>query len=245
MSVYVMSDVHGCKDRFCEMLQCIGFQAEDTLYVLGDVIDRGTDGIALLQQIRSTSNMILFMGNHEHMMLEAYDAYAQLKKGYHVREAMTIIIRWEYNHNTFTREACSKLSKAEKKDLLDYLRLLPLAYPDVKVAGRHYYLAHANWHPQFMSEPFGIRECNEQGIDPSHFIWERIDHSAPLPKDRTLIFGHTVTSYYHPATPCEIYAYPSSLTKAKMIAIDCGCSSSAIQGRLACIRLDDMEVYYV
>ena len=39
MSVYVMSDVHGCKDRFCEMLQCIGFQAEDTLYVLGDVID--------------------------------------------------------------------------------------------------------------------------------------------------------------------------------------------------------------
>lgn len=240
-----MSDIHGCRDRFHAMLAHIDFKKNDTLYILGDVIDRGADGIALLQEIRAAANMILLMGNHEHMMLEAYDAYEQLKQGQNVKDAMTKITRWEYNHNTPTREAFSKLSKQEKNDLLEDLRHLPLAYPDVEVNGRHYYLVHANWHPQFMDEPFDLSACIKQGVDPSQLIWERIDVLAPLPKDRMLIFGHTVTLFYNRITPCEIYAHPAPLSQARMIAIDCGCSSAAPWGRLACIRLDDLEVFYV
>lgn len=39
MAVYVMSDVHGLKDRYDRMMEKI--HEEDTLYILGDVIDRG------------------------------------------------------------------------------------------------------------------------------------------------------------------------------------------------------------
>ena len=37
---YVMSDLHGCYDKYVQMLEKIGFGDGDTLYILGDVIDR-------------------------------------------------------------------------------------------------------------------------------------------------------------------------------------------------------------
>lgn len=41
MAHYVMSDIHGEADRFHAMLEKIHFSDDDTLYILGDVIDRG------------------------------------------------------------------------------------------------------------------------------------------------------------------------------------------------------------
>ena len=43
MSIYCISDIHGKRDAFYEMLKKINFKEEDHLYVLGDVIDRGKD----------------------------------------------------------------------------------------------------------------------------------------------------------------------------------------------------------
>lgn len=43
--IYVMSDIHGQKRRFDSVMKQINLQPEDTLYVLGDVIDRNPDGI--------------------------------------------------------------------------------------------------------------------------------------------------------------------------------------------------------
>lgn len=49
--IYVMSDLHGDFNKFTSMLNLIKFKQEDTLYVLGDVIDRGYKGIEILQHI--------------------------------------------------------------------------------------------------------------------------------------------------------------------------------------------------
>ena len=38
--IYVLSDIHGNQRRFASILGQIHLQPEDTLYVLGDVIDR-------------------------------------------------------------------------------------------------------------------------------------------------------------------------------------------------------------
>ena len=40
---YVMSDIHGMSHLLEEMLEKIRFSAEDRLYILGDMIDRGPD----------------------------------------------------------------------------------------------------------------------------------------------------------------------------------------------------------
>ena len=49
----------------------INLQPEDTLYVLGDVIDRNPDGIKILRQIMAMPNAKMLLGNHELMMMNA------------------------------------------------------------------------------------------------------------------------------------------------------------------------------
>ena len=48
--IYVMSDIHGRKDRFEDVLEQINLQENDVLYILGDVIDRNPSGVSLLWQ---------------------------------------------------------------------------------------------------------------------------------------------------------------------------------------------------
>ena len=43
MAHYVVSDIHGEDDRFHKMLKLIRFSKQDTLYILGDVVDRGAE----------------------------------------------------------------------------------------------------------------------------------------------------------------------------------------------------------
>ena len=38
---YVISDIHGCYDKYTAMLAKINFNDSNILYVLGDVVDRG------------------------------------------------------------------------------------------------------------------------------------------------------------------------------------------------------------
>lgn len=45
--IYVMSDIHGSRRRFDAVMEQIKLTDEDTLYILGDVIDRGEHGVEL------------------------------------------------------------------------------------------------------------------------------------------------------------------------------------------------------
>ena len=67
--IYVMSDIHGNSKRFDSILAQINLQPEDTLYILGDVVDRYPDGIAILQRIMKMPNVQMLLGNHEYMLL--------------------------------------------------------------------------------------------------------------------------------------------------------------------------------
>ena len=68
--IYCVSDIHGELDKFERLLDLIQFSDADHLYVIGDVIDRGTGGIDLLEQIMEASNMTMLLGNHEQMCLD-------------------------------------------------------------------------------------------------------------------------------------------------------------------------------
>ena len=49
----------------------ISLQPEDTLYVLGDVVDRYPDGLRILRKLMAMPNVRMLLGNHEYMMLDA------------------------------------------------------------------------------------------------------------------------------------------------------------------------------
>ena len=67
---YVLSDIHGNLQRFESIMTQINLQTNDTLYVLGDVIDRYAGGIKILRQIMRMPNAEMLIGNHEYMMLQ-------------------------------------------------------------------------------------------------------------------------------------------------------------------------------
>ena len=68
--VYCISDIHGEIDKFHAMLELIRFSETDTLYVLGDVIDRYPGGVDILLEIMQSKNIIMIKGNHEQMMYD-------------------------------------------------------------------------------------------------------------------------------------------------------------------------------
>ena len=70
-AVYAVSDLHGQYKTFTKGLKMIGFSDSDMLYVIGDAIDRGTDGIRILEYIKKHENMDLILGNHEFLMLNS------------------------------------------------------------------------------------------------------------------------------------------------------------------------------
>ena len=42
---YVVSDIHGCDKKYFRLLETLHFSDNDTLYILGDVTDRGSGGL--------------------------------------------------------------------------------------------------------------------------------------------------------------------------------------------------------
>ena len=46
--IYAVSDLHGCYEKYRNMLETIQFRETDTLYILGDVVDRGDGGMKIL-----------------------------------------------------------------------------------------------------------------------------------------------------------------------------------------------------
>ena len=52
--IYVMGDIHGCKKAYLEAIEKIKLSQYDTLYVLGDVVDKGNEGIEILQDMMIT-----------------------------------------------------------------------------------------------------------------------------------------------------------------------------------------------
>ena len=68
---YVVSDIHGCYDKYKKLLERIDLSENDTLYVLGDMIDRGPEGFKILLDMAQRPNVVGLMGNHEAMAVDA------------------------------------------------------------------------------------------------------------------------------------------------------------------------------
>lgn len=69
---YVISDIHGEYDLFFRLLRKIGFSPRDTLYVCGDIIEKGDCSVKLAKLISRMPNVRCIAGNHEHMFLKYY-----------------------------------------------------------------------------------------------------------------------------------------------------------------------------
>lgn len=235
--IYVMSDIHGNMRRFNSIMEQIKLKPEDTLYILGDVIDRYPDGIKILRKIMAMPNAKMLLGNHEFMMLqslgEAYDDYP-----FFDGDPANRFRRWYANGGEVTHIYWKRIRKNLREEIAAYLKSLPLNY-DITVNNIPYKLVHGA--PLDAYETFAEFFRNE-----AHFaVWKRWRVFDQLPCGYILVFGHTPTDHYQPNNPMEIWKY------RHLIGIDCGGGypedaedEYCCRGRLACLRLDDMQVFY-
>ena len=83
--IYAVSDLHGCYEPYQKLLDRLCLRADDTLYVLGDVIDRGPDGFQILLDMASRPNVVGLMGNHEAMAIDAISSLMRCAVGHGAR----------------------------------------------------------------------------------------------------------------------------------------------------------------
>lgn len=74
--IFVITDIHGCSKSFKHLVQqVINLRKEDSLYLLGDYVDRGPDSKGVLDFIWELKeqgfNVFPLRGNHEQFMLNA------------------------------------------------------------------------------------------------------------------------------------------------------------------------------
>ena len=231
--IYVMSDIHGNLERFNSVMSQINLQPEDTLYILGDVVDRFPDGIRILRRLMLMPNVKMLIGNHEYMMLNALsepiDNMSSIAVDYDYNMAL-----WYGNGGYVTHRYLKRINKTLRKEIFDYLLSLPLNY-DIDVNGMKYKLAHAA--PIDLYDEFGRGYRDEREFT----VWYRFHSCEELPDDYTLVYGHTPTLYVQDVDPTEIWYGQNR------ICIDCGAgydSDLRCHTRLACLRLDDYKEFY-
>lgn len=237
--IYVMSDIHGNMRRFNSIMEQIQLQPEDTLYVLGDVIDRHPDGIRILRKLMKMPNVKMLLGNHEYMMLRAlgrpFDTYETVE-GLEQAEATRL---WYRNGGKVTHDYWKRIRKETREEIIQYLHSLYLNL-DVEIGGKKYKLVHASPLEEY-------EEFKQFYKDPTHFaVWKRWRRFDQLHGDYTLIFGHTPTLDFNLVAPMRIWH------ETDRIGIDCGSGFPEEKdwegyykyGNLACLRLDDMKEFY-
>lgn len=235
---YVMSDIHGHYDKYREMLETIEFAADDTLYVLGDVLDRGSDGFKTLLDMTARPNVIGLLGNHE---LLAAAVLPSLLRTMCQGEEQPLsepeqeqMQEWIQNGGKASILQFLQLGGEEMETVCEYLPELS-AYEEVTVERRKFVLVHAG-----LEHFSAARPLEEYGLE--DFLFCRPDPETAYFPDKTLVFGHTPTRLLFrqigkPELPDRIFHCNT------MIGIDCGCVYSG--GRLGCLCLDTMEEFYV
>lgn len=227
--IYVMSDIHGCMSRFRSIMKQIDLQPEDMLYVLGDVIDRGPDGIRILRELMAMPNVRMTLGNHELMMLEAL-AYPEADEQHDFSSAL---YRWYSNGGRVTHDYLKHLRKTVRAEIFSYLDALPV---NIKITlnDTQYKLTHAAPMEDYHKYAYRYDSVREFAV------WKRYQRYDSCKDGYTVIFGHTPTAHYQLVIPMEIWHGDG------LIGIDCGSAypEGNRKGRLACLRLDDMKEFY-
>lgn len=234
MATYVMSDIHGEYNMFMQMMDKLQLQKTDTLYILGDVIDRGAHPVRILLKLMEMPNVVCLTGNHELMALECLEFLMQeiTEKTLEEldEEMLENIVRWQYNGSKSTIDEFRALSRETQYELLEFIKEFSL-YEELAVNGKNYLLVHGglgNFDSGKDMEEYSAREL----------VWNRADYSVQYFPDVYLVTGHTPTQKIM-GNPKPGYIYK----KHHHIAIDCGCCWS--EGRLAAICLDSGKEFYI
>ena len=130
MALYCIGDIQGCDDAFAQLLQTVDFSASrDTLYVLGDLVNRGPKSAQVLRRcMQAGDSMRALLGNHDLHLLAASQGLRRQSK----------------------RDTLAQVLDAPDRDaLLDWLRQQPLVRLHTNAKSEQLLMVHAGVLPQW------------------------------------------------------------------------------------------------
>lgn len=260
-----MSDIHGCYDDMEKMMDVIGFSESDTLIFAGDYIDRGPNSFEMLNLIADhPDNMIMLCGNHDLEFaynVELLENFAKnqdtdLRSTEDTRLIYALIrqLSVQKGNGVSAFDYYGTIAELIEVNQVNLEQLIKWAkkirdmsfFFVTEVSGRQYIVVHAGYTESLDDKDMeGSYDTME-----SFYIYARDDAYINGGVEHcTVIAGHTPTILEEelPYNDGEVYKMYDEELDCTFYDIDCGCSyrERNASAKLACIRLEDEEVFYV
>ena len=223
---YCISDIHGCYDLFCRLMDKIRFSDGDTLYVLGDMVDKGRDGIRLTKLLFSMPNAVCIAGNHEYDFLKFYRARMRQTEDY---DGVLHELRAYFPDGG--------LLDWETVDKLDFLP---------------YYIEKEDWIGVHAGLPVladGTLLAPQEATCEQLVYDRRFKDPDVLPKGgKCVVFGHTITHNVSGGDEAIFYPRPQAQRAGRSIADYCKIhidTGAWMRGVLSCLCVQTCEVFFV
>lgn len=231
--IYVIGDIHGDKEKFTSMMEKLSPTDNDTVFVLGDIINIGDSSIELLQDMMYRPNVYPVLGEHEYMAKKVFPLLAEFSSADEAHEKLQgknkeLFEKWLKMKSEKTTEDFLSLDEEGKESIIDYLSEFE-PFEEISAGGKSFVLCHAGINN--FEEDKDLSEYDEED-----FVFAKTDYSTIYFADRYLVTGHTPTAVIDRSLTGKVYS------KKRHLAIDCGCGYG---GRLAAVCLDKLKVYYV
>ena len=259
MVTYVFSDVHGHLAPLQRLFERVAPSADDTIFMLGDMVDRGPDPVGVMRFCHDLPGAHVLMGNHEDLMMSYM----------HAQNDPVARMNWEINGSGPTMAGLQALDAMVRDELLDWVGSLPVSAL-AQVGERPYILVHAGIRSEGLKpRPAWTLDDLRQLIaeqDIEDLLWIREEFwGAPTGlldsegKGPIVIAGHTPTVYLEGMADVlersprdenglcrqvKVGAVPATSMVADRWDIDSGAAGGAGFGQVSMVRLEDGEEFY-
>lgn len=210
---YVCSDIHGQYELYKRMKAGLQMKEGDTLYILGDVIDRGPEIFPLMLDIMGDPNVCCLFGNHEWLMADY--AAGDSQNGRWFKPANSGSITWgQY----------TALPEETQKKIMDFIHTRPLQL-EVEVGGITFLLSHSF----YLADRGTV--CWKEVTDDEvyHTVWDspwrelqHVEFEDYLADGRTHVIGHVPVQYF--AEPADGVMRAAVFPQYHLVNIDLGCA---------------------
>lgn len=260
MSTYAIGDLQGCHVSLLRLLDELKFDpAADRLWLVGDLVNRGPDSLAVLRFVMSLGDRaVSVLGNHDLHLLALAEGFGRVHKGDTLDAVLEAPDRDELLHWLRGR----KLAWREGDLLMVHAGVLPHWTPDdimqraaeaeAALQGAHY--------RDFFAQMYGNAPvawgADLQGIERLRVIVNAFTRLRYCTADGEMEFRHKGAPGTQPAGWLPWFEIPGRrsaevtviighwstlglINRSDLIALDTGCLWG---GRLTAVRLEDRQV---
>ena len=171
-----IGDIHGCDVALNTLLAMVSIVPDDTVVVLGDVVDRGPASRQVVDRLLKLStecHLVFVLGNHEEMLLDAIDRGSAVEAWLRYGGAATLI--------SYAGDP----------------RTIPPAHLDLMRSGLDFWETEGNIFVHANLEP-GVALDRQQ---PEWLRWTHLSgYEVPHPSGKRIVCGHTPQKNGFPLT---------------------------------------------